>query len=234
MQISSRIVLACVITTMVSPTFLRAADTEAQIKARQALEQKMQELQTRSGTQAPAEQPIAPMTKPAAPAAAKPMYQPAPAAPAVVSKPKPSNAPVFQSAPQASSTDIEKAREALRKAMQELQSRPEPEATAEAPKAKEPTKAANKKEPVFENTPAVATAAPAPVKKDEPKKVKEKQPEKTVAAAKSPMTLQPLQGPPTGLSADQEQQLQDLLQQYREDKLTPDEYHTARMKVLGR
>ena len=89
MQISRCFLIGCVATGFLFPSMLLSADTAAQIKARQALEQKLQSA------------PSQPMT--ATPAASSNL--PVAAGP-VLAAPKPSN-------PQ----DIEKAREALRKAM---------------------------------------------------------------------------------------------------------------------
>lgn len=46
------------------------------------------------------------------------------------------------------------------------------------------------------------------------------------------MNLPTLQGPPTGLSAEKQQKLDAILQQYRADQLTPEQYHEQRAKIL--
>src|SRR5436190_2253915 len=136
MQISRRIVVACVTATILFPNFLPAAETEAQIKARQALEEKMNELATQPVTPAPAK-PAAPKAKkeipvtPAAPVAQPtPSFtQPAPVVPAVKAEPPPepktSSTMVFEPVPEpASNADAEKAREALRQKMNEMGQQP--------------------------------------------------------------------------------------------------------------
>jgi hypothetical protein len=47
------------------------------------------------------------------------------------------------------------------------------------------------------------------------------------------MTLPPLSGPPSSLSAVKEQKLNALLEQYRADQLTPQQYHEQRAKILS-
>jgi hypothetical protein len=42
-----------------------------------------------------------------------------------------------------------------------------------------------------------------------------------------------LHGPPSGLSADKEQRLQSLLQKYKADEITPEQYHAERAKIIG-
>jgi len=43
----------------------------------------------------------------------------------------------------------------------------------------------------------------------------------------------PLQAPPTGLSSNQEQQLASLLQKYKADDITPEQYQAERAKILA-
>src|SRR5262249_48659886 len=47
------------------------------------------------------------------------------------------------------------------------------------------------------------------------------------------VSMQPLQGPPTGLASSKEQRLNNLLEQYKSDNLTPEQYHAARAKILS-
>ena len=46
-------------------------------------------------------------------------------------------------------------------------------------------------------------------------------------------TLPPLTGPPSSLSAAKQQKLDQLLQLYRADQITPQEYHAQRAKILS-
>jgi hypothetical protein len=43
----------------------------------------------------------------------------------------------------------------------------------------------------------------------------------------------PIQAPPLGISAEKQQRLQDLLQKYRADQITPEQYHEQRAKILA-
>jgi hypothetical protein len=47
------------------------------------------------------------------------------------------------------------------------------------------------------------------------------------------IALPTLSGPPTGLSAAKEQKLNELLNQYRADQITPQQYHEQRAKILA-
>jgi hypothetical protein len=43
----------------------------------------------------------------------------------------------------------------------------------------------------------------------------------------------PLKGPPLPISQSKQQQLEQLLQKYKADLITPDEYHRERAKILS-
>jgi hypothetical protein len=62
---------------------------------------------------------------------------------------------------------------------------------------------------------------------------KEAKKAEAVPSMKSAPGLPPLEAPPPVVSAYKEQRLQELLQLYKEDKITPDEYHTQRAKILA-
>jgi hypothetical protein len=47
------------------------------------------------------------------------------------------------------------------------------------------------------------------------------------------MNFPPLQAPPLGISAAKEQRLQELLQQYRADLISPEQYQASRAKILA-
>jgi hypothetical protein len=67
----------------------------------------------------------------------------------------------------------------------------------------------------------------------------EKQPEmvKTTPALEmtkvSEKTPAPVMPPPTAAELSREQKLNDLLQLYKSDKISPSEYHQERAKILG-
>src|SRR5215218_935075 len=232
MQISRRILVACVTATILSPIFLQAAETEAQMKARQALEEKMNELSTQPATSV-SPRPASPKPKPAQPKKKKPLapiaqptpqfIQPAPVATAVqpAAHPESQGQPAqFEAVPQpVSNADAEKARQALRQKMNELEQQP---AVAAQP-------VTTSAEPVFHAVPGDASSGvttdngskPDVAMQPEPQPKKAKT--EPVATVKPVPTFQPMQGPPTGLSAAQEQRLQVLLEEYKMDKLSPDE-----------
>jgi hypothetical protein len=241
MQISRRILLACVATAILLPNLLHA-ETEAQKKARQALEQKMRELDSQPvGTPPPAARP------PAVVPPAQPERRATPPQAAPVPQPRP--------APAAATADVEKARQALREKMQTLETQP---ATTSAPTTWQPA-------PATTAQPApVATAQPAPMTEPaqaaffepipeapavdierarqalrektsqvDPPAASEEAKAKPTSRSKGPEVLQPIQGPPTGLPPAKEERLKGLLDLYKADKLTPQQYHAERAKILS-
>jgi hypothetical protein len=95
------------------------------------------------------------------------------------------------------------------------------------------------------NGTAAAQSAPA-AKAEKKKKADKKKAAATQAAtskastnapamkpAKQPAALQPISGPASPLSADKQKRLADILAQYRADKITPQEYHAQRAKILA-
>jgi hypothetical protein len=149
-----------------------AGDTAAQIKAREALRQKMSELDTPSATAAPPTAPAKPATPPppaappqaVAPAVAPPKKAPvAPAAPAPVAAPAVTapNAAKFAPVPAAVEADnAARAREALRQQMASLQFGPVPDAIENANTAR--ARAALRQEMAALEGGADGTFGPAP------------------------------------------------------------------------
>jgi hypothetical protein len=106
-------------------------------------------------------------------------------------------------------------------------------------------------DPATNNAPAAAmttndtqSAQSKPLTKAEKKKLAEekKQAEadakkakdaKKAAAMKGAPALKPLAGPPLPISAEKEQRLTELLQKYKADQITPEQYHTERAKILA-
>jgi hypothetical protein len=133
-------------------------------------------------------------------------------APRVVAQPAPAPAPAVKAAPKttlaapvaADSDTIAKAREAVREKMKVLETQPSAEAAAVAATA--PKSAA---------APMVA----APAKKS-----------KTLKGAP---VFPPMQAPPPTISADMQTRLTELLQKYKAEQLTPEEYHQQRAKILA-
>lgn len=324
MQISRHLLLACAVTTCLTPNLLRAYDNEAQIRARQALEEKMKQLDTQP---AQTSTPPAVVTN-AAPAKvkkakAKPAPAPAPVpeaaapvAPATPVAPEISH-PATPSAPAVSSSNAnnDKLREALREKMDAMKTAPAqpvpppaPVKPAPAPVAPPPAPAvvaAPPAAPVAPPPPAVKPAPPAapvvsaptygaapamssdsndklqqalrekmsqtqetqtaPVTTSQPAPAPAPAPTKSTATPPAPAvygnvpatttpsqdlssalpkpatnsssvpvtSLQPLSGPASPLSAAKQQKLDELLQMYRADRLTPQQYHEQRAKILS-
>src|SRR5437899_1770468 len=144
MQISKSFLLGCTAVLCLLPQSLRAADTDAQVKAREALRNKMNELQGQPGnreTTAPAAtaptQPVAPapQKKNAPPVAAK---KPKPAtkpAPSLTPETPPQAMPEVVAAPPVDSEATMREREAVRKKMDELLAQPTPEMAKPMPPA---------------------------------------------------------------------------------------------------
>jgi hypothetical protein len=139
---------------------------------------------------------------------------------------QPAPAPAVQATPEAtivapppvSPENIEKAREALRQKMKELESQPA--------------------KPTSAPTPAPAVAKPGQAKppematKPEPKPMAA-QPPKKPAAGKGMPAFPPIPAPPPSVSADKQQRLAELLRKYKSEEITPEEYHVQRAKVMA-
>ena len=227
--------LACAVAIFLTPVLLHAYDNESQLRARQALEEKMKELDAQQPTTSapPAmvaqPQPAPTKTKKQKPAkvskSAKPAahatqaQQPAPAvqkpAAPVASQPAPAasqSAPIYSAPPTTGSSENEenlKLQEALREKMIQNQQ----------PKSAAPT-------------------APSPTTQPWNQPYTSSQQEHHVAHAPRPSrqpapSLPAMTAPPTGLSASKQQKLDELLQLYRADQITPQEYHERRAKILS-
>jgi hypothetical protein len=133
-------------------------------------------------------------------------------APRVLAQPAPAPAPAVKAAPKTTlaapvavdSDTIAKAREAVREKMKVLETQPPAEAAA------------------------VATAAPkssaAPVAAAPAKKSK---------TLKNALVFPPMQAPPPTISADKQTRLTELLQKYKAEQITPEQYHQQRAKILA-
>ena len=218
------------------------ADPAAQAKAREALEQKLKELQSQpqaepaaaasqSTTPAPAKkgaskpaptQPVPPTVtqRPMPPAAVAAPATTAAAAPAAAASAAPAPVAMTAAPPPAPSrpvpTDpekIAKAREELQKKMAELANQP---ASGTAPMA-------NAAATPGSATPQTVAMVPAPTPPPPPK-AKEKA---------GPLHFEPMQAPALPISADKAQRLEALLQKYKADQLSPEQYHAERAKILA-
>jgi hypothetical protein len=304
MQISRHVLLACAIATCLTPTLLHAFDNEAQIRARQALEEKMNQMETQTSPATssppavvkkpakksappavvtkptpPAEYSAPPVAKPttpvvtmppAAPAVETPPAQPAPtfapeisqpATPAPVTPSASMSAPPMEPAPatpaynstpatSANSSHNDQLQQALHQKMSETAA---PEVATEPPA--KPVKPAKPMKPApapMKENHVAATPAPAPVSQPAPAPASAPEyspvpspsttPRPTLSPAlKTPtaiptqpsLSLPQLAAPPSSLSAAKQQKLDELLQQYRADQLSPQQYHEQRAKVLS-
>jgi hypothetical protein len=223
MQISKSLFLVCAAAVII-PLTAEAADTPAQAKAREALEQKYRELG--SQTAPSAAQPAAPTPRPAAPAVTQPAAPaPKPAAPAPKAAPR---QPAWQTEAQpgvkgADSETIARAREALRQKMAEF------EATQEMPG--------------FDRVPADPGLAAT---KDQEARALLEHEVRTLeekAAARPEVRTGPaplrgigeyeaMQGPPVPFTQQQQAKLAELLRKYRADEITPEQYHAERARII--
>jgi hypothetical protein len=272
MQILRRLMLACVAATFLTPVLLHAYDNEEQIRARQALEDKMKELDAQhpttsappsmvtqpkpAATKAKKQKP-ATVPKPANSAAQAPAAQ-KPASPDILVTPgqPPQEVPPAQTAPSMAPA-VQKPAAA---APQPVVSQPAP--AASAPVAAQPAPAATYSTPPAassgdteeteklrkamhdqmmqqQQANSAATNAPGPTAQPWNQPYNSPHPEPGVARSSQSLkqrpapSLPPLAGPPTGLSAAKQQKLDQLLQLYRADQITPQEYHDQRAKILA-
>ena len=222
MQISKCFLVVCAATycTVVLP--LRAADTDTDNKLREAVRQKMSELEAQPAPQA------APVAKPSA-ATAQPITPPPPAVMQPVPAPPPAVQPppvAAQPAPAASQPvnqeSIDKARETLHQQMAALENQPPAATPAPIPPPKKADSQPGQK-PV--EAKAQETAGKSQV---QPKA------EKTLnKPAKGAPAFTPIQAPPPAISADKGARLSELLRKYKADEITPEEYHKQRTKILS-
>jgi hypothetical protein len=207
-----------------------AADAAAIEKARRALR----------------EQATPPATAPAQPAV---VAQPPPAAPAPVPPPAlattvPAAGGVFSPVPASDPQAIEKARQALRDKIGTIEAEtstpgaPPPPPTPStatvpvvtgtvqtpstpginSPPEADPAAIAKAREAVrqtMDTSPAAQPSAPA------------------IKASRTALNFPAIQGPALPISSDKQQRLQSLLQQYRMDLISPEQYQASRAKILA-
>lgn len=255
--------LACVAATFLTPVLLHAYDNDAQLRARQALEEKMKELDTQSTTSAPpamVTQPKPAATKAkrqktaASPKSANPTMQAPqaqkPASPDILVTPgqPPQQMPPPQTAPNTAPHAV---------------SQPAPVVSAPAPTQSAPATTPNYSTPPSTSSAnteqtenlrndmraqmmqqqAVSGASNAPGQTSQPwnapytppqSQSKQKHVARSATPSQQPApNLPPLAAPATGLSAAKQQKLDQLLQLYRADQITPQEYHDQRAKILA-
>jgi hypothetical protein len=253
MQISRHLLLAFAVGACLTPALVRAFDNEAQIRARQALEEKMRQLDAQSAAPTnPAPAKPAPKSAPAKPA--PPVAKETPPAQPAPQKPQSATpAPGYVSTPSNDAATSEKLANALHQKMQEVGSEtPAPPVVAQKPakpaKAPQPPSVPSAPKPVAAkpaptpapaSAPATANYAPLPQgTTTHPALLEQPTPQPSAAMnsqepAQPSMSLPALTGPASSLSAAKQQKLDQLLQQYRADQLTPQQYHEQRAKVLA-
>jgi NAD(P)H-dependent FMN reductase len=262
MQISKNFFVICALALLVSAPPLRAAESEAQAKAREALRKKMSELDAQEKG-APAPAPRAPA--PTAPAATPPAGV-APAGPGPAAAPAPSRVDDETTA---------RARDATRQKLRELNaqqfpgSTPAPSAQVAPPQTPPPTvpaavpvtavprlagddeATARAREAMRQKLreldtqqfpgPASAPSAPpagqmADTEATERARAALRQKIAELDAqqpsAASRPELKPLPAPPSPFSGPKEARLADLLRQYKADEISPEQYHKQRAKIL--
>jgi hypothetical protein len=191
-----------------------SAPPDAIARAREAVRQTMSTLPMEAQAE-----PLAPET-PATPVIQAPA-SPAPVTPAASAPAAPATpvadsrfAPLPEGLP---AQDVEKAREAVRAAMNQLPA--EAAAPAVAPAA--PT--AVQPSPAVTTQPAVAAKPAAPRTAEQ----------KFTVSLKKPPVFEAIQGPPSPLSPEKQQRLDALLARYKADQVTPEQYHAERAKILA-
>jgi hypothetical protein len=191
---------------------VRADDTPAQAAARAALEQKLNELATQPSAAPPivvtpsgakVETPAPVVVVP--PVAPAPAPVPAPGADMV----QPTPAPAMAASPASDSEAQAKARAALLQKMSEIDTQP----------AATPPLAPEKVVVQQMETPAAVAPVAAPVE--------------TKSDVVVEPVVKPMETPALPISATKEERLQALLEKYKADQITPEEYHTERAKIIG-
>ena len=202
--------MICAAAISASPMLVRAADTDAQAKMRDALRQKM----TTTNMQSPA---------------------PAAAGSATRSVASPSMSTVQPSDPDAQN----KLREALRVKMAESQAQKQAQTgtTAKSSQPVTPTKPQPSATPKTETKTPVAVAKPV-TKPSTPKATTTKPADASLKTAEGDALKQAASAPATfdpdlPISAEKQKELNALLVLYQADSITPQEYHEKRAKILS-
>jgi len=238
MQISKTLLTFGTAALCIAAFSSRAVDTEADIRLREALRQKMAEVGPETTEPAPAPskpakkvkapKPVAPVApaapEVAAPAVAAPVAQPAPmvapvvAAPVVV-EPAPVVAPAQPAAPTpVDDVQAERLREAVRARLAQetvTPTQPPPVVTTHG----------SDLEPAVSTTTIVAPTTP--VQTEVPPLVQQP------VIHQAPTAPVAFEAPALPISGSKEARLAALLQQYKADQITPQQYHEQRAKIIA-
>lgn len=224
MQISKTLLTCGAVALCLVANSARAVDTEADIKLREALRQRMAEVGPEQDTPAKPVKP-AKVKAPKAPKAAKAAPAPVVTEPAPVVTPAPvaakveveaAPAPVVYQATPAVPASVSSEEDRLREAVRARLAAGETSATVAQPVVTN----GDDLQPVVTTTTVVApsTPAPAPV---------------APAPASAPVSTKVITAPASPIPASKEQRLAALLQQYKADLITPQQYHEERAKILA-
>jgi hypothetical protein len=191
MQLSRHLLMTCAVATFLTPTLVHAYDNEAQIRARQALEEKMNTIgaQTPAGTSAP---------------------------PAVVAKPA-ANSVVTTTRPSAAQSDA--VRQALEQKMKEMQAQTPP--TPPAPPAPPVKPKSAPRHVVAAPKPEAPTVTIAPAMPATPASAPEISQPATPAAVTSPVVAAPTMAMPTTDNVSSDKLSQALHQKMTETASEP-------------
>jgi hypothetical protein len=239
MHIAKLLVMVCVTALGASPLLAQRPDSAAQANAREKLREAEAQFDSQQGT-APATNAVpapapAPYAPPVAiqPAPAPAPYQPPVAPPPAVAPQAISPSTTAFTAPPASTKPGSKLSPATEQQLREQLHQAEAQLEGQQPSA---PAVPEQPKPVAKTKPS-KTAPTKVVKNDEwpvspppagaPAVPPKKSPKTSVANAPAPAPI------PTGVSSSKEQQLADLLQLYKSDKITPAEYHEQRAKILA-
>ena len=225
MQISKTLLTCGAAALCLVATSARSADAADDQKLRDALHQRMAEV----GPETP--EPVKPtkVKTPKPPKAPKTPKAQAPTSTPVANEPTPTAPPVVQSAPApaapvapASPADEQaRLREAVRVRL--AAENPPPPTQPEAPAAA----------PVVSTPAAPAPAEPAPVVTNGSDLQPAVSSTTIVTPAPAAPAPTPVTPPASPLSGSKEQRLATLLQQYKSDQITPQQYHEQRAKILA-
>jgi hypothetical protein len=268
MQTVKSFLAVCAALAVINPLPLQATDTEAQNKAREAMRQKLNELESQPATAEtapplfkapPAPQPRRDVPAPAAPprptppAAVQPdVFAPRPPVAAPVPPPAPvrpapqvaapHTGPVAPPVAVPDSPAVAKAREAMRQKMAQIETQPD------FPRADDPyAPPMAARQPDFRPVPgpSATVALPSPPPQEPPafRTAQDQLPSSTqvvIPKRKTPRqpTMAPSAFPPLDpvaplVTGSKAQQLQLLLERYRADQITPQEYHEQRARILA-
>jgi hypothetical protein len=256
MQIAKRFLVVCAATisfTVVTHCAM-ADDSDAQAKAREALDKRLNEMQSQPAQPTPAPQtpPKPKVKKPKAAAQPKPTPPP-PQAPA---RPQPPAQPVAPPVAQVTTPPPPAPPEPTPPPAPAPVAKPQPKAafSADATAPAESEAAARERaalESRLNQLQSQQPVAPQTQPGVQPRMEVTAQPTTTwqpsasahvaVAAPEPPKPpkmspkqgFAPLQRPESPLSPAKEQQLQELLRKYRADQITPEQYHAERARILA-